>query len=68
MWLKYTDNGVEGSSRKYFSDSEIDVLIKDTGARPGDMVFLVAASEKVCFTSMGQLRLELGKTRKIDQK
>lgn len=68
VWLRYTHAGVEGSSRKYFSDSEIDVLIKDTGARPGDMLFLVAASEKVCFTSMGQLRLELGKKRKLIRK
>ena len=68
VWLRYTDAGVEGPSRKFFTDSEIDVLLKKTGAQSGDMLFLVAASEKVCFTSLGQLRLEVAKMKKLIRK
>jgi aspartyl-tRNA synthetase len=67
-WLRYTDTAVEGPSRKFFTDSQIAALIQDSGARPGDMLFLVAGKEKVCFTSLGQLRLELGKTQKLIRK
>jgi aspartyl-tRNA synthetase len=68
VWLRYTDAGVEGPSRKFFTDSEIDGLVKKTGAQSGDMLFLVAASEKVCFTSLGQLRVEVAKMKKLIRK
>jgi aspartyl-tRNA synthetase len=34
----------------------------------GDMLFLIAAPEKICFTSLGQLRLEIGKQRQLIRK
>lgn len=65
VWLRVTDKGLEGPSRKFLSDSEADLLIKKTSAVAGDMLFLIAASEKICFTSLGQLRLELAKLKNL---
>jgi aspartyl-tRNA synthetase len=59
VWLRLTDAGFDGPSKKFFTDAECDGLLKSTGAAAGDMVFMIAAPQKVCFTALGQLRLEL---------
>lgn len=68
VWLRVTESGLEGPSRKFISDTEADALLQKTGAVSGDMLFLIAASEKVCFTSLGQLRLELARIRNLAPK
>jgi aspartyl-tRNA synthetase len=65
VWLRITDNGLEGPSRKFLSDAEVDLLCKATDAKNGDMIFIVAAAEKVCFNSLGQLRLELSRLKNL---
>ncbi len=68
VWLRLTDSGAEGPSKKFLSETEISSLIKEIGAVAGDMIFLVAAPEKVCFTSLGQLRLELARLKNLTSK
>ena len=68
VWLRITDEGVEGPSKKFLSENEIASLTEETGAKAGDMVFIVAAPEKICFTSLGQLRLELARMRNLTSK
>ncbi len=65
VWLRVTDNGLEGPSRKFLSDTEAESLLRKTAAKAGDMLFLIAASEKICFTSLGQLRLELSRLKNL---
>jgi aspartyl-tRNA synthetase len=65
VWLRLTDAGFDGPSKKFFSDAELGELTARTGASPGDMVFLIAAPEKICFTALGQLRLELAKIKNL---
>ncbi|MBD3243542.1 MAG: hypothetical protein GF331_23330, partial [Chitinivibrionales bacterium] len=61
VWLRVTDGGIESPTAKFFSPDETKGLLDTVGAVAGDMVFMVAAPENVCFTSMGQLRLEVGR-------
>lgn len=68
VWLRMTDAGFEGPSKKFFSDAELGALRDRAGAIPGDMVFLIAAPEKICFTALGQLRLELARIKKLVNK
>ncbi len=68
VWLRVIENGVEGSIQKFLSADEISKLLEHTQAKPGDMIFVVAAAEKVCFTSLGQLRLELASIRNLINK
>lgn len=68
VWLRVTENGLEGPSAKFMSKDEMNSLVKETNAQTGDMIFIIAASEKVCFTSLGQLRLELSKMRNLASK
>lgn len=68
IWLRVTDRGLDGPSRKFLTDSEAESLLKQTGTTTGDMLFLIAASEKICFTSLGQLRIELARLRNLASK
>ncbi len=61
VWLRVTGDGIESPTAKFFSPEETQKLLAALGAAPGDMVFMVAAPESVCFTSMGQLRLEVAR-------
>jgi aspartyl-tRNA synthetase len=63
VWLRLTDAGFDGPSKKFFTDAELAGLKEKSGAAPGDMVFMIAAPEKTCFTAMGQLRLELARIK-----
>ncbi|NLW31913.1 MAG: aspartate--tRNA ligase [Fibrobacter sp.] len=65
VWLRLAENGVEGPAVKFLSKTEMDTLIEKTEAQKGDMIFIIAAAEKTCFTSLGQLRLELGRMRQL---
>jgi len=63
VWLRCTEAGFDGPSKKFFTDAELNGLKEKCGAAAGDMVFMIAATEKVCFTALGQLRLELAKIK-----
>ena len=65
VWLRLTEAGFDGPSKKFFSEAELTGLRERTGAVSGDMVFIIAASEKICFTALGQLRLELAKIKNL---
>ncbi|KMQ50869.1 Aspartyl-tRNA synthetase [Chitinispirillum alkaliphilum] len=69
VWLRVKDGGLlEGPSAKFFTPQESESLIAETGAEQGDMIFIVAASGEVCFPSLGQLRLELGRIKDLMRK
>ncbi len=59
VWLRVTEQGLEGPSAKFLSETEIADLKNSLQAQVGDMIFMVADTEKVSFSSMGQLRLEV---------
>lgn len=65
VWLRVTDQGLEGPTRKFLSDAEATMLTQESQAAVGDMVFIVAAQENVCFTALGQLRLEIAKLKNL---
>ncbi|MFP4162711.1 MAG: aspartate--tRNA ligase [Chitinispirillaceae bacterium] len=65
VWLRVTDQGLEGPAAKFLSGQEVTGLKNECGAQVGDMIFIIADSEKTAFSAMGQLRLELGHQRKL---
>ena len=65
VWLRYTEDGLEGPIKKFISDTEEKNLITRTSATVGDMIFLIAASEQICYTALGQLRLEIGRLKHL---
>jgi len=64
VWLRVTDTGLDGPTKKFLTEDEERNLMQELGANAGDMIFIIAASEKICFTALGQLRLEIAKIKK----
>jgi len=61
-FLKAGADGVLASSiAKYFTADQLAEIGRRFDAKPGDLVFLVSASEKVVCDSLGRLRLQLAK-------
>jgi len=68
VWLRVTDEGFDGPSKKFMSESELAALKTKLDAKTGDMVFIIAATEKICFTALGQLRLEIARLKELAPK
>lgn len=63
-WMKVTEEGLDGGISKFFSD-QADRIMKDLGAKPGDLILAIADSWSTACTSMGAVRSRLGKDLKL---
>jgi aspartyl-tRNA synthetase len=65
--LAYVIVEADGSLRsplvKFFSEAEVAAFATETGAVPGDLVFLVAAPEREALDLLGALRVAVAKDR-----
>jgi len=61
-WIVYSSEGIKSPIAKFFSEELLNELLKRMNAEPGDLLLFVAdADPKLALTSLGQLRLHLGK-------
>ena len=58
--FKVTDAGVASSLAKFFSPDQLAGMRGKSGAKPGDLLLVVADSFDVACASLGRLRLHLG--------
>ena len=58
-WMKWNEDGFAGSFIRFFEEKQLRELAEAAGARPGDLVLMVAAPRKVANVALGQVRLEL---------
>jgi aspartyl-tRNA synthetase len=62
VWLRVRDGGVlESPVQKFLSESEQLALVDAVGARPGDLLLLVAGARAMVCSVLGALRLDLGR-------
>ena len=59
-WMKMTENGFESNIVKFFSEDQLKSIADKTRAEVGDLILMVADSEKVSASVLGQLRIDLG--------
>jgi aspartyl-tRNA synthetase len=55
--LALTADGLKGSAAKFVSETELNELVKCTGAKTGDLLLLVADKAKIVHKVLGALRL-----------
>ncbi len=68
-WVKYEEDGsLKGPIIKFISETEQAELIKQTEAKIGDDIFVVADEESMCNKLCGLLRTEIGKQLDLIQK
>jgi aspartyl-tRNA synthetase len=59
-WMRVTEEGLESNIVKFFSDEQQKSIIREMEARPGDMLFFAADSERRALEIMGKVRLYFG--------
>ncbi len=57
---KVTEAGLASSLAKHFSQEQIDAVRAKSGAKPGDLILMVADAFPVACDSLGRLRLHVG--------
>ncbi|HHX65521.1 MAG TPA: aspartate--tRNA ligase [Chloroflexi bacterium] len=60
-WIAPGDDGVRSSIAKFLTEGELEAILERTGARPGDLILIVADRPDVVAEVLGQLRLEMGR-------
>ena len=58
-WISMKEEGMQSPITKFFTDKELDSLLKRVDAQTGDLIFFVGDKDKIVFDSLGNLRLRL---------
>ncbi len=64
-WMKVTDDGVDSSIVKFFSEEARKQLLQATKAKKGNVMFFVADRPRVVAEVLGKLRVELAGRLKL---
>lgn len=65
-WIDVTDGEAKSPILKFISEDEKNAIIERMGAKKGDLIFILADTDEVVCTALGQLRLELARRLGID--
>ena len=60
-WIAYKEDGIKSPIQKFLGDEKVNEIINAMGAKSGDIIFIVADKNKVVFSALGALRLEVAK-------
>lgn len=55
------DGSLKSSIDKYYSEAELKVWVEKLGARPGDLLLIMAGERIITLNALGLLRLEVGR-------
>ncbi len=64
-YFKVEEKELTSPVTKFFSRDTLRLFREETGARPGDMIFMVADSREVACESLGALRLKIGREKDL---
>jgi len=59
-WAKVTSSGLEGGLARFYEDTAADI-IRDLGAREGDLLLFVGAPKNIARVALGAVRSRLGR-------
>jgi len=64
-WFKYENGVIESPISKFFSENEINELMKNLEIKENDIVFIIADKESVVNTALGALRIEIAHDKNL---
>ncbi|OQA11603.1 MAG: Aspartate--tRNA ligase [bacterium ADurb.Bin363] len=68
-WIKINeDKSYTSVITKFFTEEEVENIVKTMNGEPGDILFFVADKPKVVYDSLGNLRLQLGELMNLINK
>ncbi|MGA7105622.1 MAG: aspartate--tRNA ligase [Candidatus Deferrimicrobiaceae bacterium] len=59
-WWKVSESGLASPIAKHFRSDQLDALLARSGARPGDLILVVADEYLIACDSLARLRLHIG--------
>jgi aspartyl-tRNA synthetase len=59
-WMKVTETGLDGGVSKFFGE-QAAAITAGLGAKPGDLILMVGSDWRKACTSLGAVRLQLGR-------
>jgi aspartyl-tRNA synthetase len=61
VYVKYNEDGsLKSSVDKFFDEAALKQWIEELGAKPGDLIFLLAGEKNLTLKALSELRLEMG--------
>ena len=67
-YFKVEEDGINSPITKFFPQEMLDSFKETTGAKTGDMIFMVADTKDVAYEAMGALRLKVGRDKELIDK
>ena len=64
-YFKVEEGGLNSPITKFFSEEELELFKEKTGAKTGDMIFMVADVKDVACEALGALRVKVGKEKNL---
>ncbi len=64
-WIQYSNEGVKSPFKKFYSDETFEKIKEHVGAKQGDLLLVVADTDKIVAQALGELRLEMAKRRNL---
>lgn len=64
-WAKVTENGLESSITKFFTEEQLTALCERMQGEPGDLLMFVADKPQVVADALGHLRCEIAKREEL---
>lgn len=61
IWIRVKEDGLESPTMKFFTDSEKEAMVKELGAKPGDLILILSGNKYKTLGLMGNLRLEMSR-------
>jgi aspartyl-tRNA synthetase len=60
-WILIEDDNLKSPITKFLKEDEIKAILEKVGGEPGDLICFVADKDKIVFSALGELRLELAR-------
>ncbi len=60
-WIVVEEGNLRSQITKFFSEEEINAILKKTGAKVGDAILIIADKDQVVYDALGNLRLEVAR-------
>lgn len=67
-WIAYKEDEIKSPIMKFLNEEEVNGLVSEIGAEVGDLILIVADTDKVVLQSLGALRIELAKKLELIDK
>ncbi len=61
IWIRVKEDGLESPTMKFFTDAEKEAMVRELGAKPGDLILILSGKKYKTLGLMGNLRLEMSR-------